>query len=83
MARLHAFLKPKNPGATARAVQAIRAGVRLPTAYPEIGRPADDIDPAFREWPINFGADGYITLYRCDDGEVIILAVRQGSEARR
>ncbi len=80
VSRLHAFLKPKNPGAAMRAVKAIREGVRLLAAHPEAGRPAQDMDPAFREWPIQFGAGGYLALYRYDGGEVVILAVRHGRE---
>ena len=80
VSRLHAFLKPKNAGAATRAVKAIREGVRLLAAHPEAGRPAEDMEPAFREWPISFGAGGYVALYRYDGGEVVILAVRHGRE---
>ncbi len=42
---------------------------------------ADDLVPEFREWPIDFGADGYLALYRYDGGDVVILAVRHAREA--
>ena len=80
-ARLHAFLKPKNPGAATRAIKAIREGVRLLSDHPQAGRPIDDMPTAFREWPIDFGHGGYIALYRYDGGDVVILAVRHTSEA--
>ncbi len=81
VARLHAFLKPKNPTAASRAVKAIRQGVRLLAAHPQDGRPARDMDPEFREWPIGFGDSGYLALYRYDGDDVVILAVRHGREA--
>ena len=80
VSRPHAFLKPKSPAAAARAIKAIREGVRLLAAHPEAGRPAEDMEPTFREWPISFGAGGYVALYRYHGGEVVILAVRHGRE---
>ena len=80
IARLHAFLAPKNQAAARRAVAAIRLGVRRLTEHPEIGRPADRMPIQYREWPIAFGAAGYLALYRIDGPIVIILAVRHGLE---
>lgn len=57
-----------------------RDGARLLAAHPEAGRPAEDMEPEFREWPISFGAGGYAALYRYEGGEVVILAVRHGRE---
>ncbi|HWK47710.1 MAG TPA: type II toxin-antitoxin system RelE/ParE family toxin [Stellaceae bacterium] len=81
VARLHAFLKPKNRDAAARAVRAMRHGIRLLAAHPEAGRPAEDMPSEFREWPIDFGGGGYITLYRYDGSDVVILAIRHAKEA--
>jgi plasmid stabilization system protein ParE len=81
VARLHAFLELKNRDAAMRAVKAIRHGVHLLAAHPEVGRPADEMPPEFREWLIDFGNSAYIVLYRYDGGDVVILAVRHGSEA--
>lgn len=81
VARLHAFLKPKNPDAAKRAVRAIRQGVRILAMHPEIGRPVEDMPSEFREWPIDFGRGGYIALYRRDRNSVIVLAVRHAREA--
>jgi len=64
VARLHGFLKAKNPDAARRAVRAIRQGVRLLETHPEAGRPAEGMDPEFREWWIEFGGSGYLALYR-------------------
>jgi plasmid stabilization system protein ParE len=81
VARLHRFLKSKNPDAAQRAVKAIRHGVRLLATHPEAGRPADDMPPEFREWVIDFGNGGYVSLYRYDRTDVVILAVRHTREA--
>jgi plasmid stabilization system protein ParE len=81
VARLHRFLAPKNPDAARRAVRTIREGVKALVQHPEIGRPADEMPPEFREWFIPFGQSGYLTLYRYDGATVAILAVRHGREA--
>lgn len=81
VARLHAFLAPKSREAARRAAATIRRGVRLLAEHPEAGRPVDDMPGEFREWLIDFGAGGYVVLYRYDGGGVVILAVRHGREA--
>jgi plasmid stabilization system protein ParE len=81
VARLHAFLAPKNRDAARRAARAIRQGVRMLATHPEIGRPVEEMPPEFREWFIPFGASGYVALYRYDGELVAILAVRHGREA--
>lgn len=78
--RLHRFLAAKNPPAAQRAIKAIRRGVRLLADHPQAGRPAFDMPLEFREWPITFGTDGYVALYRQDSEAVVILAVRHGRE---
>ena len=81
VARLHAFLSPTNRDAAQKAVRAIRAGVKGIEEHPQIGRPVEDMEPEFREWPIEFGAGGYVVLYHYDGREAVILAVRHGREA--
>lgn len=78
--RLYRFLAAKNADAAQRAVQAIRQGVRVLALQPGAGRPAADMDPEFREWPIAFGDSGYLALYRYDGNTAIILAVRHQRE---
>ena len=50
---------------------------------PEIGRPVEDMEEAFREWSINFGESGYVTRYRVDPDTdtIVLLAVRHQKEA--
>lgn len=79
--RLYRFLAIKDEDAARRAIKAIRAGVKMLAHQPEAGRPADDMDPVFREWPIDFGSSGYIVLYRFDGETATMLAVRHQKEA--
>jgi len=79
--RLYRFLAPKDAEAARRAVKAIRAGAKILAHQPRIGRPVEDMDPEFREWPIDFGNSGYVVLYRLDGDRVSILAVRHQKEA--
>lgn len=79
--RVYRFLADKNQDAAKRAVKAIREGVLPIGRHPEIGRPADEMPPEYREWLINFGDSGYIALYRYDGKDAVILAVRHQKEA--
>ena len=81
VARLHAFLRPKNREAASRAVRAIRESVKILATHPEIGRPVDDMEPEFRDWLIEFGDGGYIARYHYAGQDVVILAVRHTKEA--
>lgn len=79
--RLHGFLSPRNRDASRRAIAAIRQGTKLLSQHPEAGRPAEEMPPEFREWPIGFGSGGYVVVYRYDGRQIVILAVRHGREA--
>jgi plasmid stabilization system protein ParE len=80
MGRLAQFLRPKSPRAAKAAIDAIRQGVRLLEAFPEAGRPVDNMEPVYRELPIGFAASGYYVYYRVDGDMVRILAVRRARE---
>jgi len=79
--RLYRFLARKDVNTARRAIKSIRVGVKILAHQPEAGRPVEDMDSVFREWPVNFGSSGYIALYRLSDGTVTILAVRHQKEA--
>jgi plasmid stabilization system protein ParE len=79
--RLYTFLAENSPDAAQRAVRAIRQSVKILAQQPEIGRPVEGMDLAFREWLIQFGDSGYVALYRLDKAQPIILAVRHQREA--
>lgn len=81
VARLHAFLAHKSEDAARRAVAAIREGIATLERHPQPGRPMAEMEPEFREWLIEFGAGGYVALYRFDGSEVVMLAVRHVREA--
>jgi plasmid stabilization system protein ParE len=78
--RLHRFLAPKNPRAARHAIEAIRAGVKIPESFPNIGRPIPELDTEYREWTVNFSAGAYVVRYRIAKAQVTILAVRHGRE---
>lgn len=80
VARLYDFLSAKSRDAAQRAVKAIREGVKILGATPQIGRPVDELPSEFREWVIEFGHGAYVILYRYDGKEILILAVRHGRE---
>ena len=79
--RLYRFLAEKNTDAAQRAINTIREGVKIIARQPGIGRPAEDMDPDYREWPIEFGDSGYVVLYRYHKQTAVILAVRHQREA--
>jgi plasmid stabilization system protein ParE len=81
VARLHAFLAPKNRKAAQRAVQAIRQSVEALRTHPEIGRLVDDMPREFRERIVAFGNSGYVVLYRYESNQVTIVSVRHAREA--
>lgn len=72
---------PKDAEAATRAVATIRARVRILAASARIGRPAEDMDPDYREKLIDVGNSGYVALYRLDGETVAALAVRHQKEA--
>nr|WP_216859537.1 type II toxin-antitoxin system RelE/ParE family toxin [Sulfitobacter aestuariivivens] len=78
--RLYRFLAEKNPDAARRAASAIRDGMKIVADHPDVGRPVDDMDPEFQEWPISFGASGYVALYRLEKDVALVVAVRHQKE---
>ncbi len=78
--RMYRFLAEKNRDVAKRAVQAIRSGVQIILQHPEVGRPAEEMEPEYREWPIDFGHSGYLVLYHYDGRVAVIVAVRHQKE---
>jgi plasmid stabilization system protein ParE len=79
--RLYQFMASKSPDAARRAVSTIRNQVRILEAQPGVRRALADTDPEYRTWPIDFGESGYVVLYRFDNSQVSILALRHQREA--
>ena len=78
--RLFQFLAKKNILAAQKAIKTIRANLNILIKHPEIGRPMDYMDVAYREYVIPYGHSGYLALYHYDGEAVVILAVRHQSE---
>lgn len=79
--RLYRFLNEKNTDAAKRAVKVIRDDIKIIAQQPGVGRPAEDMEPEYREWLIKFGDSGYVVLYRYDGQTAVVLAVRHQREA--
>ena len=79
--RLYRFLATNDKDAARQAVSAIRRGVQVLAQQPEAGRPAEEMDPEFREWLIDFGSSGYLALYHLDGNDAVILAARRQKES--
>jgi plasmid stabilization system protein ParE len=77
---MYRFLAEKNRDAAKRTAQAIRSGVQIILQHPEVGRPAEEMEPEYREWPIDFGNSGYLVLYHYDGRVAVIVAVRHQKE---
>ena len=81
IARLHSFLLSKNAKAAQRATQAIRGSFASLAKTPLLGRSVDGAAD-LRERVIDFGASGYLALYRVDRAldVVIVLAIKHQIE---
>src|SRR4051812_47786432 len=81
--RLRDFLRAKNPAAAKRAGETIIKAVQVLRQQPMVGRPVEDLPPEYREWMIDFGASGYVALYRyAGEGDAVtVLALRHQREA--
>lgn len=78
--RLYRFIAFKDMYAARNAIRDIRNGVKILAYQPASGRPVKELSPDYREWPISFGNSGYVVLYRKDEDEITILAVRHQRE---
>ncbi len=78
--RLYQFLAAKDKNTAAKAIAAIRQATTPLTTLPNIGRPIADMPSEYREILIDFGHSGYVLLYRLEQNQVIILAIRHQRE---
>lgn len=81
LVRLQTFLANKDINAAKRAMLVIREAFMPLTHAPMIGRPIEDRD-GLRELVIDFGASGYLALYRFEPAldAVTILAIKHQRE---
>lgn len=84
LVRLYEFVLARDDGdfaVAARALQAIRDGIRSLELTPFSFRKAIPGNPFLREIIIPFGASGYVALFEIDNEETVtILAVRHQLE---
>jgi toxin ParE1/3/4 len=80
--RVREFLDINNPEAAKRSLRTIFAALERVEAFPDLGRPTEDAD--IRQIVIPFGAAGYIVRYTIlpDAGDVLVLRLWHGREAR-
>lgn len=82
--RLYEFILARDDGdlaLAARALQAIRDGIRSLQLTPFSFRKATPNNPFLREMIIPFGASGYVALFEIDNEETVtVLAVRHQLE---
>ena len=81
LVRLHTFLANKDINAAKRALLVIRQAFMPLTHAPMMGRLVEDSD-GLRELVIEFGASGYLALYRFEPAldAVTILAIKHQRE---
>ncbi len=79
--RLHQFLFEKDIEVAKALANVILTHAKQLENFPQIGRPAPDLEPEHRELLIPFASSGYILLYAQDEDKVIILAIRHQKEA--
>ena len=80
--RVREFLDIDNPEAAKRALRVIFAALDKLQDFPDLGRPTEDAD--IRQIVIRFGAAGYVVRYTIlpDNGDVLVLRLWHGREAR-
>ena len=79
--KAYLFLADKSEEAAIGAIKAIREKVLLLEQFPNAGRPADDMEPEYRELLIPFGGAGYVLVYEVLGNSVYILALKHQKEA--
>lgn len=63
------WLEHLSPSAALEADDAIRSHLRTLALFPAAGRVINDTE---RKWPIPFGRDGFVAVYRIEPDRVIV-----------
>ncbi len=79
--RAYPFLAEKDVEAAKAAAEAILQQAHILEKFPNVGRPANDLEPEHRELLVPFGASGYIIVYEVTGNTVAVLAVKHQKEA--
>jgi plasmid stabilization system protein ParE len=79
--RLYSYVLARNPSSARRARDAINKGIELLKEFPFTCRKAYDDSPFLRELVIQFGASGYVVLFKIIDASTVtVIAVRHQHE---
>lgn len=84
--KAYRFLAEKDTAAAKAAAKAaaqvLLKQANILEAFPNAGRPVDDLEPEHRELLVPFGATGYVLLYcvNPEDALVTVLSVRHQKE---
>ncbi len=79
--RAYRFLAEKDADAARAAANAIRKQAAILQKFPHAGRPADDLEPEYKELLMPFGASGYVLVYEIYADCIVVLALRHQKEA--
>ncbi len=79
--RLYDFLLAQDPGAAARAMDALLDGADRLAEMPEMGRPMGD-NTGRRELYLPFGVGSYVLRYKVDGENIVIIRVWHSREHR-
>jgi plasmid stabilization system protein ParE len=79
LTRLAAFLAPKNPGAAARATDAMIKAIQSLDTHADRGRL---LDSGFRELVVPFGRYGYVLRYDVTPDEIFVIRITHARERR-
>jgi plasmid stabilization system protein ParE len=78
LARLSAWLAPKNARAADLAADALTEAIESLAEFPERGRL---VHGAIRELPVRFGRYGYVVRYRVSSSGVMVTRLRHPRES--
>lgn len=81
IARLHEFLRNKNPNAASRVVDLLLDGADQLIDFPEIGMPLGDTLKR-RELYLAFGAGAYVLRYILTENNIVVIRVWHSRERR-
>ena len=73
------WLAALSPKAALEAEQAIRSQLRTLSLFPAAGA---RISASERKWPIRFGRDGFVAIYRIDRRRVVIGRIHHSRQDR-
>ncbi|NOT42934.1 MAG: type II toxin-antitoxin system RelE/ParE family toxin [Alphaproteobacteria bacterium] len=77
----YAYLSERNPCAGDRLLDVVEATIEMLSAFPELGRPRDDLRTGVRSFKLR--RFQHILFYRLDAQEMALLRLLHGARERR